>query len=95
MVCREWCMVEIIKDQNWVNKEVFHLVHLGELLSGCQDVAHTIEDDADSLVILGGEKVAEGLQNALAAEVNNLRDLVKLVAYVQGDFVPCHHWSSL
>ena len=63
--------------------ESFHLVHLRKLLCSCQDVAHAVEDDADSLVVLGGEKVAEGLQNALAAEVNDLRDLVKLVAYIQ------------
>ena len=53
----------------------FHLVHLRELFCCRQDVAHTIEDNADSLVILGGEQVAEGLENALTAQVDNLRHL--------------------
>ena len=52
-----------------------HLIHLRELLGCCQDVADTIENDADSLVILGGEQVTEGLEDTLAAQVDNLRHL--------------------
>ena len=53
-----------------------HLVHLRQLLSCCQDVADTIEDNANSLVILRGEQVAEGFEDTLAAQVDNLRHLL-------------------
>ena len=34
-----------------------------------------MEKEADRFVILGGEQVAEGLENALTAQVDNLRHL--------------------
>ena len=62
-----------------INICAFHLVHLRELLCCRQDVAHTIEDNADSLVILGGEQIAEGLEHTLAAQVDDLRHLSSVI----------------
>ena len=64
-----------------INICAFHLVHLRELFCCRQDVAHTIEDNADSLVILGGEQVAEGLEHTLAAQVDDLRHLSSAIRF--------------
>ena len=48
------------------------LVDLAELVGCGEDVGEAVEDHVDRLVVLGGQEVAERLEDALAAQVHNL-----------------------
>ena len=50
-----------------------HLVNFRQLLSCGQNVAHAIKNNSNSLVILGSEEVAEGLENTFPAQLDYLR----------------------